>query len=63
MIAEDDAGPRGYALFSAKPDWDEHEIPSGVLKVWDLMAVDPPACRALWNDLVHLQEDYRKLVK
>jgi predicted acetyltransferase len=52
VIAEDDTGPRGYALFSAKPDWDEHEIPSGVLKVWDLMAVDPPACSALWHDLL-----------
>jgi predicted acetyltransferase len=52
VIAEDDAGPRGYALFSAKPDWDEHGIPVGVLKVWDLMAVDPPAYGALWNDLL-----------
>jgi predicted acetyltransferase len=52
VVAEDDAGPRGYALFSAKPEWDEHGIPTGVLKVWDLMAVDPPAYGALWNDLL-----------
>ena len=52
VIAEDDAGPRGYALFSGKPDWDDHEIPVGVLKLWDLMAVDPPAYGALWNDLL-----------
>jgi len=52
VIAEDDAGPRGYSLFSAKPDWDDHGIPVGVLKVWDLMAVDPPAYGALWNDLL-----------
>jgi predicted acetyltransferase len=52
VIAEDDAGPRGYALFSAKPDWDDHGIPCGSLKVWELMAVDPQAYRALWNDLL-----------
>jgi predicted acetyltransferase len=52
VIAEDDAGPRGYAMFSAKPEWDEHGIPTGVLKVRELMAVDPPAYGALWNDLL-----------
>jgi predicted acetyltransferase len=52
VIAEDDGGPRGYAVFSAKSDWDEHGIPVGVLKLWDLMAVDPPAYGALWNDLL-----------
>jgi predicted acetyltransferase len=51
MIAEDDAGPRGYAVFSAKSNWDEHGLPTGVLKLWDLMALDPAACAALWNDL------------
>jgi predicted acetyltransferase len=52
VIAEDHTGPRGYALFSGKPDWDEHGIASGVLKVWELMAADPPAWTALWNDLL-----------
>jgi predicted acetyltransferase len=52
VIAEDDAGPRGYALFSAKAEWDEHGNPGGVLRVRELMATDPAAHAALWNDLL-----------
>jgi predicted acetyltransferase len=52
MIADDDAGVRGYALFSGKPHWDDHGIPSGVLQVRELMATDPVAYAALWNDLL-----------
>jgi predicted acetyltransferase len=52
LIAEDDAGPRGYALFSAKPEWDDHGLPCGVLQVRELMATDPSAHAALWNDLL-----------
>ncbi len=52
MIAEDDAGPRGYALFSVKPEWGEHGIPDGVLQVRELMAADPGAHAAVWGDLL-----------
>jgi len=52
VIAEDDAGPRGYALFSAKPEWDDHGNPSGVMQVRELMATDPAAHAAVWNDLL-----------
>jgi predicted acetyltransferase len=52
VIAEDDAGPRGYALFSAKPEWDDHGNPCGVLQVRELMATDPAAHAAVWNDLL-----------
>jgi predicted acetyltransferase len=52
VIAEDDAGPRGYALFSAKPEWDHHGNPCGVLQVRELMASDPAAHAAVWNDLL-----------
>jgi predicted acetyltransferase len=52
VIAEDEAGPRGYALFDAKPDWEAHGIPSGVLNVRELMATDTLAYTALWNDLL-----------
>jgi predicted acetyltransferase len=52
VIAEDDAGPRGYALFSGKPEWDPHGNPSGVLQVRELMATDPAAHAAVWNDLL-----------
>ena len=40
VIAEDETGPRGYALFSAKPEWDDHGIPGGTLGVRELMATD-----------------------
>jgi predicted acetyltransferase len=52
VIAEDETGPRGYALFSGKPDWDDHGIPSGTLQVSELMATDPAAYSAIWNDLL-----------
>jgi len=52
VIAEDETGPRGYALLSAKPDWDEHGIPSGELAVREMMATDPAAYTALWRDLL-----------
>jgi predicted acetyltransferase len=52
VIAEDKGGPRGYALFSGKPKWDDHGIPSGTLQVNELMATDPAAYSAIWNDLL-----------
>jgi predicted acetyltransferase len=52
VIAEDETGPRGYALYSAKPDWDEHGLPSGELLVRELVAADPSVYTALWNDLL-----------
>ena len=52
VIAEDDAGPRGYALFSAKSEWDDHGNPGGVLQVRELMATDLAAHAAVWNDLL-----------
>ncbi len=52
VIAEDDSGPRGYALFSVKPKWGEHGIPAGVLQVRELMAADPGAHATVWGDLL-----------
>jgi predicted acetyltransferase len=51
VLAEDDEGPRGYALISAKGQW-EDGIPSGRLTVRELMAADPGAHAALWADLL-----------
>jgi predicted acetyltransferase len=51
-VAEDEAGPRGYALFSATPDWGEDAVPSGTLNVRELVAADPAATAALWSDLL-----------
>ena len=52
LIAEDEAGPRGYALYSAHPDWDEDALPAGRLLVRELMATGPAAYAAIWNDLL-----------
>jgi predicted acetyltransferase len=52
VIAEDEAGPRGYALFSGKPDWDDHGIPRGTLQVREMIATDPAAYSAIWSDLL-----------
>jgi predicted acetyltransferase len=53
VIAEDDGGPRGYALYSTKGNWDEGGIPAGVLQVRELMAADPRAYALLWADLLN----------
>jgi predicted acetyltransferase len=52
VIAEDDAGPLGYALYSVGPTWGDDGIPGGVLRVRELMATDPAAYAAVWNDLL-----------
>jgi predicted acetyltransferase len=52
MIAEDDSGPRGYASYSVKPDWDADSLPDGQLRVHELIGLDPAATAALWADLL-----------
>ena len=52
LIAEDRSGPRGYALYSAKPDWGSDGMPAGSLAVRDLFWTDEAACAALWTDLL-----------
>jgi predicted acetyltransferase len=52
MLAEDDSGPRGYALYAARPDWADEGIPSHALVIRELMAADPEATAALWADLL-----------
>jgi predicted acetyltransferase len=52
LIAEDSAGPRGYALYSVRPTWGDDGLPDGVLRVRELMATDPGAYVAIWNDLL-----------
>jgi predicted acetyltransferase len=52
VIAEDETGPRGYALYCAKPDYDEYGIPNGELRVREMVANDPAAAAAIWNDLL-----------
>ncbi len=53
VLAEDDAGPRGYAVFTAQERWDEDAVlPEGVLEVREAIAVDPAAAAALWANLL-----------
>ena len=53
LLAEDDAGPRGYALYAGVGRWDDDlSLPDGQLDVRELVAADPPASAALWADLL-----------
>jgi len=55
VLIEDDAGPRGYALFTSEGRWEWEEgtfLPAGVLDVLEAIAVDPAAAAALWRDLL-----------
>ena len=52
LLAGDDAGPRGYALYRTKPDWDDDGLPYAGLSVRELIATDAEATAALWTDLL-----------
>ncbi len=53
LLAEDDAGPRGYALYSVKPSLGEDDsIPAGVIHIRELLASDPAAWAAIWTNLL-----------
>lgn len=53
VIAEDPAGPRGYALFSALPSWDGASfLPDSSVSIREVMTADPAAAAAIWSDLL-----------
>jgi predicted acetyltransferase len=53
VLAEDDSGPRGYALYSAVQRWDrDTSLPDAVLNVRELVATDAAASAALAADLL-----------
>ena len=52
LVASDDSGPRGYALYRSKPDWDDDGLPYGRLAVREFIAADGAAAAALWADLL-----------
>jgi predicted acetyltransferase len=55
VLVEDDAGPRGYALFTSDGRWEWEEgtfLPAGVLDVSAAIATDPAAAAALWRDVL-----------
>jgi predicted acetyltransferase len=51
VIASDEAGARGYALYRIRPDWNDG-IARADLAIRELMAVDPAAYAAIWADLL-----------
>jgi predicted acetyltransferase len=53
LVAEDGAGARGYALYTAGPDRRDPWAEGDFLSVRELMAADPAACTALWRDLLN----------
>jgi predicted acetyltransferase len=53
VLAEDAAGPRGYALYSARGQWDEDAfLPEGSIEVREIITADPAATAAIWGDLL-----------
>jgi predicted acetyltransferase len=53
MLAEDDGGPRGYALYSAVSRWDsDTSLPDSTLNVREMVAADAAAGAALSADLL-----------
>ena len=52
LLAEDSSGPRGYALYSGSPQWDEDGIPGGVISIRELIADGAAATAGLWGDLL-----------
>jgi predicted acetyltransferase len=53
VLAEDDLGPRGYAVYTSAERWDEDAgLPRGVLEVSEAIAADSAATAALWDNLL-----------
>jgi len=53
VLAADGVGVRGYALYRSTPRWEHGTVlPDGVIDVWELIAADPAAGAALWQDLL-----------
>jgi predicted acetyltransferase len=53
LLAEDAAGPRGYALYAGAERWDDPTgLPDGHLTVREVLGADPAAGAALWHNLL-----------
>src|SRR5580693_2640928 len=53
VLAEDDSGPRGYAVFTSTERWDDDAgLPEGVLEVSEAITTGPAATAALWDNLL-----------
>lgn len=53
LLAEDDAGVRGYAVYVTHDGWDDATVlPDGSMRIRELVAADPAAAAALWGNLL-----------
>ncbi|SDK90213.1 GNAT family N-acetyltransferase [Nonomuraea jiangxiensis] len=52
VLAQDDGGVRGYALFRVKSSWDANGVPDGEIKLFELEATDPAAYALLWRHVL-----------
>jgi predicted acetyltransferase len=53
LLAEDDSGTRGYALYVTHEGWEDGTaLPAGTVGVRELVAADPAAYAALWGSLL-----------
>jgi predicted acetyltransferase len=53
LLAEDDNGPRGYAVYSGTGRWDGQTfLPDSALSIRETIATDPAATAAIWADLL-----------
>jgi predicted acetyltransferase len=53
LLAEDDSGPRGYAIYSGTSRWDGPTfLPDSVLNIRETIVTDPDASAALWANLL-----------
>jgi predicted acetyltransferase len=53
VLAEDTAGPRGYALFSGRERWDQDALLAEfAIEVREVVTADPAATAAIWGDLL-----------
>jgi predicted acetyltransferase len=51
VIADDETGPRGYALYAVRPKWGPDALPNSELDVRELFALDRDTTLTLWADL------------
>ena len=53
VLAEDTAGPRGYALFSGRERWDQDALLAEfAIEVREVITADPAATAAIWGNLL-----------
>ena len=53
LLAEDDNGPRGYALYSGTSRWDGQTfLADSALSISEMLATDSAATAAIWADLL-----------